>query len=45
MPSGAPATDGQVRMVIVDGLRTMPAFQGRLKDREINDLIAYLHQL
>ena len=45
MPSGAPATDEQVRMVIIEGLRTMPAFQGRLKDGEISDLIAYLHQL
>jgi mono/diheme cytochrome c family protein len=44
MPSGAPATDAQVRTVIVEGLRTMPAFQGRLKDSEISDLIAYLHQ-
>ena len=32
-------------MVIIEGLRTMPAFQGRLKDGEISDLIAYLHQL
>jgi hypothetical protein len=45
LPSGAPATDEQVRMVIVEGLRTMPAFQGRLKDHEVSDLIAYLHRL
>jgi mono/diheme cytochrome c family protein len=45
MPSGAPATEEQVRMVIIEGLRTMPAFQGRLKDDEISDLIAYLRQL
>ena len=45
LPSGAPATDEQVRMIIVDGLRTMPAFQGRLQEPEIRDLIAYLHKM
>ncbi len=45
LPSGAPATDEQVRTVIVDGLRTMPAFQGRLQEQEIRDLIAYLHKM
>jgi len=45
LPSGAPATDEQVRMVIVEGLRTMPAFQGRLQEPEIRDLIAYLHKM
>ena len=45
LPSGAPATDEQVRMVIVEGLRTMPAFQGRLQAPEILDLIAYLHKM
>jgi cytochrome c553 len=45
LPSGAPATDEQVQMVIVEGLRTMPAFQGRLQEQEIRDLIAYLHKM
>jgi mono/diheme cytochrome c family protein len=45
LPSGAPATDEQVRKVILEGLRTMPAFQGRLQDQEVRDLIAYLHTL
>ena len=45
LPSGAPATDEQVRMVIVGGLRTMPAFQGRLQEQDIRDLIAYLHKM
>ncbi|HEY2384368.1 MAG TPA: cytochrome c [Terriglobia bacterium] len=45
LPSGAPATDDQVRMVIIEGLRTMPAFKGRLQDQEVRDLIAYLHHL
>jgi cytochrome c553 len=45
LPSGVPATDEQVRMVIVGGLRTMPAFQGRLQEQDIRDLIAYLHKM
>lgn len=45
LPSGAPATDEQVRMVIIEGLRTMPAFKGRLQDQEVRDIIAYLHHL
>src|SRR5437879_4563521 len=45
LPSGAPATDEQVRKVIIEGLRTMPAFDKRLKDDEVRDLIAYLHTL
>jgi cytochrome c553 len=45
LPSGEPATDEQVRMVIVGGLRTMPAFQGRLQEQDIRDLIAYLHKM
>jgi len=45
LPSGAPATDEQVRRTIVDGLGTMPAFNGRLREDEIRDLIAFLHTL
>ena len=45
LPSGAPATDEQVRKVIIEGLRTMPAFDRRLKDDEVRDIIAYLHTL
>ena|SRR5438105_3096550 len=45
LPSGAPATDEEVRRTIVDGLRTMPAFNGRLREDEIRDLIAFLHTL
>ena len=44
LPSGAPATDEQVGMVIIQGLRTMPAFQGRLQEQDVKDLLAYLHQ-
>ncbi len=44
-PSGAPATDKQVRKTIIGGLRTMPAFDQRLSDQDVNDLVAYLHTL
>jgi mono/diheme cytochrome c family protein len=44
-PSGAPAMDEELRRTIVDGLRTMPAFNGRLREDEIRDLIAFLHTL
>ena len=43
LPSGAPATDDRVRKTIVEGLRTMPAFNGRLNNAELDDLIKYLH--
>ena len=45
LPSGAPVTDEQVRKVIIEGYRTMPAFQGRLQEQDVRDLIAYLHTL
>lgn len=45
LPSGAAATDTQVRKTIIGGLRTMPAFDQRLSDQDLNDLVAYLHTL
>lgn len=45
LPSGVPATDAQVRKTIVEGLRTMPAFDKRLNEQELDDLVAYLHTL
>ncbi len=45
LPSGAPATDEQVRKVIIEGLRTMPAFNRRLTEQDARDIIAYLHTL
>jgi len=45
LPSGAPATDAQVRKTIVEGLGTMPAFDKRLNEQELDDLVAYLHTL
>ena len=45
LPSGAPATDEQVRKTVLQGLRTMPAFEGRLSVDDVKDLISYLHTL
>ena len=45
LPSGASATDAQVRKTIVQGLGTMPAFDQRLSENDVNDLIQYLHTL
>jgi len=45
LPSGAPATDEQVRKTIIQGLRTMPAFDQRLSKTDVADLILYLHTL
>jgi len=45
LPDGTtPATDAAVREVIICGKRTMPAFNGRLTDPQVADLIAYLHR-
>jgi len=44
LPDGSTlATDQSVREVIINGKRTMPAFNGRLSSDRINDIIAYLH--
>jgi len=45
LPSGAPATDQQVRKTIIAGLGTMPAFDQRLSDQDVDDLVKYLHVL
>ena len=44
-PSGAPANDEELRRTIIEGLHTMPAFNGRLREDEVADLIAFLHTL
>ncbi|MGB6429677.1 MAG: cytochrome c [Candidatus Acidiferrales bacterium] len=43
LPSGAPATDAQVRATIVNGRGVMPPFGPVLKDEDLDALIAYLH--
>ena len=45
LPSGAPATDAEVRKTIIEGRGIMPAFDQRLTDTEIEDLVKYLHTI
>jgi mono/diheme cytochrome c family protein len=45
LPSGAPATNAQVRTTILDGKGIMPSFDQRLRDEDINHLLDYLHWL
>jgi mono/diheme cytochrome c family protein len=45
LPSGAPATDARVRFTIVRGKNVMPPFGNVLDNRQIDDLLAYLHTL
>jgi mono/diheme cytochrome c family protein len=45
LPSGAPATDKQVRRTIIEGRGTMPAFDKRLSNEELDELVRYLHTL
>ena len=43
LPSGAPATDAQVRKTITDGRGIMPPFGPAFNDDQLDALIAYLH--
>ena len=43
LPDGVPVSDEAVHDVIRDGLRTMPAFNGRLDETQIARIVAYLH--
>jgi mono/diheme cytochrome c family protein len=43
LPSGAPATDAEVRRVVLAGKGMMPSFAGRFSDAQMGALIAYLH--
>ncbi len=45
LPSGAPANDERVRAAIEQGRNMMPAFGNVLDDRQMQDLVAYLHTL
>ena len=45
LPSGALATDEQVRKTIIEGRGTMPAFDQRLSENDVDDLVKYLHTL
>lgn len=43
LPSGAPATDVEVRRVVLSGKGMMPSFAGRFTDEQMASLLAYLH--
>jgi mono/diheme cytochrome c family protein len=43
LPSGAPATDAEVRRVVLSGKGMMPSFAGRFTDEQMASLLAYLH--
>jgi mono/diheme cytochrome c family protein len=43
LPSGAPASDQEVRHVVLSGKGMMPSFAGRFTDEQMTDLVAYLH--
>jgi mono/diheme cytochrome c family protein len=45
LPSGMPATDQHVRDTVMMGRRNMPAFNSLLDDRQLQDLLSYLHTL
>ena len=42
LPSGAPATDGEVRRVVLAGKGLMPSFAGRFTEGQMAALVAYL---
>jgi mono/diheme cytochrome c family protein len=43
LPSGSPASDAEVRRVILEGKNTMPPFNQRLTDAQVTAIISYLH--
>jgi mono/diheme cytochrome c family protein len=43
LPSGAPATDAEVRHVVLTGKGMMPSFNGRFTGDQMSALLAYLH--
>jgi mono/diheme cytochrome c family protein len=45
LPSGAPANDERVRDAILLGRPYMPGYQSVMDQRELEDLMAYLHTL
>lgn len=45
LPSGAPSSDEQVRRTIIEGRGTMPAFDQRLQNKDVDDLVKYMHTL
>ncbi len=45
LPSGAPANDDRVSEVITHGRNLMPPMGNQLDERQMQDLLAYLHTL
>ena len=43
LPSGAPATDAELRRLVLAGKGWMPAFNGRFTEEQMAALLAYLH--
>ena len=43
LPSGAPATDENVKRVVLSGKGMMPSFAGRFTEEQMAALLAYLH--
>jgi mono/diheme cytochrome c family protein len=43
LPSSAPATDGNVKRVVLSGKGLMPPFTGRFTDGQMAAVLAYLH--
>lgn len=45
LQSGAPANDDRVADVIMHGHGLMPAFENKIDEQQLKDLLAYLHTL
>jgi mono/diheme cytochrome c family protein len=45
LPSGLPANNRFVEQAVLGGRGTMPPFGDALTERQLNDLLAYLHTL
>ena len=45
LPSGAPANDGRIAQVILNGRNMMPGFATHLNEQQLQALLAYLHTL
>ena len=45
LPSGAPANDDRVADAVLHGKGLMPAFENKMDEQQLNDLLAYLHSL
>jgi mono/diheme cytochrome c family protein len=43
LPSGAPATDAEVRRLVLAGKNKMPSFSGRFTEQQMAALLSYLH--